>query len=395
MNLQGQTFQTMFNRYKHIKFIFIDEISMVGQPQFNKIAQRLQQLSSMLKKGNDAFGGLNVIVQGDLPQLQPIRDAPVYKMKDGDPYLWEQFNYCELTQNMRQAGDVEFQTLLNNLRFGRLTFEDKQILLNKKAHKRDLVGRFADDKTTYIFPTRKLVADHNEAVLKKISKEKKVEIHVFKATDTVSKNDLPAGQKLPPIETLIPTEVNDCGGIENEIQLCESARVILRRNINVEQGLVNGSFGTVRKIEWSCFRKNQMESQDLPEYVLVKFDNIQEPVKVTPLTVRFDAKNRKNIEIERRQLPLLVAHAVTAHKLQGCTVPTAVIYLGSKLFARGQAYVMLSRVRSLDDFLISELDLQKFNFKEHSNIVNTDAIEEIEKLRRLPKGDGPGRRRLL
>ncbi|GBP69404.1 hypothetical protein EVAR_54823_1 [Eumeta japonica] len=62
---------------------------------------------------------------------------------------------------------------------------------------------------------------------------------------------------------------------------------------------------------------------------------------------------------ERRMLPLVLSWASTVHKMQGCTVDHAVIYLGSRLFAAGQAYVALSRCRSLEGIRIEELDCSK------------------------------------
>ncbi|GFQ93185.1 ATP-dependent DNA helicase [Trichonephila clavata] len=62
---------------------------------------------------------------------------------------------------------------------------------------------------------------------------------------------------------------------------------------------------------------------------------------------------------ERRMLQLYYVGRCTVHKMQGSTVDHAVVYLGSKLFAAGQAYVALSRVKSLEGLLIEELDCSK------------------------------------
>jgi len=81
-------------------------------------------------------------------------------------------------------------------------------------------------------------------------------------------------------------------------------------------------------------------------------------------------------------LPLILSWAFTVHKIQGSTVDYAVIYLGPKLFAEGQAYVSLSLVRSLDGLRIEELDNSKLTGKKPCN---NDALEGMDRMRKLLK----------
>ncbi|GBN91231.1 hypothetical protein AVEN_249620-1 [Araneus ventricosus] len=75
-------------------------------------------------------------------------------------------------------------------------------------------------------------------------------------------------------------------------------------------------------------------------------------------------------------LPLILSWAAIVHKTQGSTVDYAVIYLGRKLFAAGQAYVAVSRVKSLDGLLIEELDCPKLTGKVPCN---NEALEEMDR----------------
>ncbi|GFT69098.1 ATP-dependent DNA helicase [Trichonephila clavipes] len=68
------------------------------------------------------------------------------------------------------------------------------------------------------------------------------------------------------------------------------------------------------------------------------------------------------------------------HKMQRTTVDHAVIYLGSKLFSAGQAYVVLSQVRSLAGLRIEELDCSKLTSKKPCNV---DALIEVDRMRNV------------
>jgi ATP-dependent DNA helicase PIF1 len=110
---------------------------------------------------------------------------------------------------------------------------------------------------------------------------------------------------------------------------------MITSNIDIPKGLVNGTRGVVVKMK-------------ADEWVSVKLVN-GEVFRVK--TRVFDTRHSK---IGRRQVPLILAWAITVHKSQGQTIDYAQIDLSSRIFADGQAYVALSRVRSLEGLFITK-----------------------------------------
>ena len=99
------------NKLSEIKFIIIDEISMVSSVLFYQVHQRLNEIFGV--STNLPFAGLPFFVFGDLYQLPPVKGAPIYSSTDNikrclSLELWNSFKVVELTEVMRKIGDPEF-----------------------------------------------------------------------------------------------------------------------------------------------------------------------------------------------------------------------------------------------------------------------------------------------
>ena len=138
--LTGLYLRQMRLQWKDVEFIFKDEISMVPYKMLCMIDSRLKQL----KNCDEFFGGINVILFGDLMQLTPVRGSHVFHQPlhlAPATHLWRLFTLVELTENMRQQGDTTFIDILNALRIGKLTAEHVAILMKKVSD--EAIGEFS------------------------------------------------------------------------------------------------------------------------------------------------------------------------------------------------------------------------------------------------------------
>lgn len=128
------------------------------------------------------------------------------------------------------------------------------------------------------------------------------------------------------------------------IKIGVESRVMLRCNITVSEGLVNGAMGIIKKNKWPALRRDQLEDGELPEAVYVKFDDetiglrLKDSngcIPIPPTSTTFQA-TRGYGDVERRMLPLILSWAVTVHKLQGTTLERAGIDLGKKPLQKGK-----------------------------------------------------------
>ena len=116
-------------------------------------------------------------------------------------------------------------------------------------------------------------------------------------------------------------DCNNTAGPEAAVNLAVDARVMLRRNIDVKAGLVNGAVGTVLAV--------------LPSRVIIKFDHLSAPCNKKIVKGKFMVL--KNYYVHRIQFPLILAYAVTIHKCHGLSLDCAIVDLSE--FAVGMAYM--------------------------------------------------------
>ena len=144
--LSGDLLCQMRMHWKDVQFVIIVEISMVPYEMLCMIDQCLKQLNN----SEDLFGGLNMLLFGDLLQLPPVRGSSIFhqpvRMQPAT-HLWREFSFCELLKNMCQQGDTAFIDLLNALRVGKVRRYHINLLMDKLEGNN--IDDFSIEKATY------------------------------------------------------------------------------------------------------------------------------------------------------------------------------------------------------------------------------------------------------
>lgn len=313
------------NLIRNVELLIIDEVSMLRADLLDAIDWTLRNV----RKNNNPFGGLQVLFIGDLLQLPPVIKpeewSVLQKYYNGIFFfnarvLQEQAPvYIELDKIFRQD-DQLFISLLNNLRNNQVTVDDQR-LLEKYVN-----PHFDTSKEEgYItLTTHNSKADQmNAAALNSLNEKS----HRYSAE---IKNDFPPH--------LFP--------IEKETELKVGAQIMFIKNdISFEKNFYNGKMGVIKSLtadEIEVFFPDEKRSITVEKY---EWNNIKYTL------------NEQTGEIEEETLgtfvhyPIKLAWAITIHKSQGLTFDKAVLDV-SNVFAPGQAYVALSRLRSLEGLVL-------------------------------------------
>lgn len=315
--------KNVVKRWLDTKILVIDEISMLSVSLFEK----LNYIGQKIRHSYKPFGGIQLVFVGDFAQLPPVENDNINYLFNNKEWINSIDRTLYLKINSRQT-DPEFSNMLNEIRIGIVTDKTFVKLQSKIGIK--LEGEI---KPTKIYSTRSSVDDLN---LKKLNKLiiKGNPLKSYICTDVIK-------GKCHNTE-YITTYVNTNSNFRKELQICVGAQVMLIYNLDVKAGLVNGSRGIVKSF--------------IEGYPSVLFSNgIQ--IVVTPIESEY--KIQDNIRLIRTQIPLILAWASTVHKSQGCTLDCVSIDLGSSIFAYGQAYTALSRVKSFDSLTLEALDISK------------------------------------
>ena len=312
--------------------LIIDEISMMTA----ELLDKLNEIGKKVRSNKKPFGGIQILFVGDFFQLPPVNKSNEPTMFAFESAAWKEAitSSIELTQIQRQKDEV-FQGVLKEARTGTLTKESCEIL-------RGCQGRdWKENKIrpTLLFPRRAEVEMINDSNLRALTGRR----YSYKAR-LVYDGKIPDGfiESDENFQKALRLFDSD-GAYSKELELMVDAQVMLIANVDPDSGLVNGSRGVIVGF---C------PSTELP---IVEF------VNGVKKSIGHHTWPIEDYEfISRTQIPLKLAYAVTIHKCQGSTLDAALVDIGTGNFEFGQAYVALSRARSLEALYVYDFDPTAF-----------------------------------
>jgi ATP-dependent DNA helicase PIF1 len=343
----------LMRKWRETDILIIDEISMMGAELFTK----LSLVAKLMRQNTHAFGGVALILVGDFLQLPPVKDDWVFNSPS-----YKQLNLYPIVFNdAKRFDDPEYIELLRRIRIGEHTDDDIELIKTRYIG-REYNDECEDDSAliepTVLFSRRIDVDNYN---LKKLAELTESSPKTYLANDIIEIKKKKNSAKLGEVKTdeFIEKDIkksfnfDDVFGqiIPKNLELRVGAQVMLRANLDVKGGLVNGSRGVVVSTNKDC--------------VEVYFQSTDSIISIFPYS--WECETPDYIAV-RKQIPLILAWGLTIHKSQGTTLDKAIINLDD-IFEDGMAYVSLSRVRNLKSLYIIGSGVKKTAFRTNTSVL--------------------------
>lgn len=325
-------------RWKQVETLIIDEISMIQ----GELLDKLNHIAQSIKRNNLPFGNIQLVLVGDFLQLPPVsKDKKVKFCFESECWSSCINEVIELTETYRQ-NDPIFIEALQEIRIGK---KDSKKLINlfKPCINRTFDTVKDGIEPTSLYAKRVDVENENHNKLNALTTKEYIFTSIDEGDEFLMKN------------------IN----VPQEIKLKIGAQVMLTKNLSQSEGLVNGSRAIVidfvkgtnvlnkkRKVMTLLSGTKNIKPEDnfLP---LVKFVNGLERV-MFPEEWKIEEKGKSLKFASRTQIPLILAWAITIHKIQGASLDRVKLHMDG-IFDSGQAYVSLSRVRSLEGLSLTQM----------------------------------------
>lgn len=347
---------TIRNQILKCETLAIDEISMLNI----KVFEYIDKVLRLVREEDLPFGGIQLILFGDFFQLPPVEKEAEELHYCFESPVWSELNLKNilLKENHRQ-NEENFIKALSNMRTNSLTEEDTELLGSRNS---DFKGKDSDilhSDVLHIFSTNEEADNYNQKMFNALQ----TPVVEFTAHDEVLRGKDYVSENLTERENMILEIFNKNCRAEKNIRLKLGAKVMLLINSDFKTGLINGSCGTIVEFGEGS--------------ITVEFENgvIKE---IEPET--FEYYYNDKVMAIRHQYPLRLAWAITIHKSQGMTLDK--LYVDCRrIFERGQAYVAMSRVKTLSGLYLENFSKERVladdkvvEFYKNLDIENTDEI---------------------
>lgn len=318
-----------YNKLLKLEVLIIDEISMIDNVLFSKIAAYL----SLIKQIKKPFGNVQIILCGDFFQLPPINNTYCFMSK-----IWKKLKIhtIELKIQMRQIEDKHFQNILENIKYNNITDEIYEELEKLKYNKID-----NDIKPTILYSKNIDIDKINNNEFNKLIKNYNYKTYIF---------PIEYDKENKKISNYIKKLDN------TEITLCKGLQIMITHNIDINNKIVNGTRAIIKEI-------------DYPNIIIQTINNQTYTISYVKYINEFDN------DIEYNYIPIKLAYAISIHRSQGQSLDYIQLDLGDSIFEYGMGYTGLSRAKKLNSIYLTNLSRNAFKINDlviefYKNIYN-------------------------
>jgi ATP-dependent DNA helicase PIF1 len=323
-------------RIRETQILIIDEISMMSY----EMLTLLNDIARSVRKTIGLIGGIQVIALGDFHQLPPVKyKSPEQKYVFQNPIwnaLFPRDRIIVLSEVVRQRDDTAFQTILGEIRNGRLRLENERLLCQKIKPLAQI-----PDTIPRLYAVKKDIEEMNARRLEQLDGDSRTISALLKPhkrkDDTNDDVEIPVEHKFPR-DTLIV----------EQLKIKVGALVMFNKNVYADAErtmfIPNGKCGIVVSL-----------SDPYTGHPIVEYED--EKGRIREYICKPESWNYPHYTIV--QVPIMLAWNISIHKSQGSTLDKVAIDIGDSIFEYGQMYVALSRCRSLDGLTLIKFQPRK------------------------------------
>jgi hypothetical protein len=418
MTMSDETKKKLQDFWQSCLYLIIDEYSMLSKTFLAQLSRNIAIAFAETGQHSDqSFGGINVILCGDLHQFPPVATSPhealFYPSNPLDSTdsqigraIYEEFQTVVILKQQHRITDDVWKDFLQRLRNGVVQERDihmlkKQVIGNPETEEVDF-NAYPWNEASLVTPRHAVRNEWNASAVRKWCQVSKQRLYVCRAEDTTN------GRPLSQTERYVAALKKRGEGrrkrkdLPKTLEIAKGMKVMVTSNIETDLDVANGARGEIVDIilhpdEPPIGDGPICELKYLPSYILVrlsrtratKLEGLEEAViPVEPASIKYQIKikNTQNKiitrTVTRRQFPMTAAYSFTDYRSQGQTLPFVIVDIGrtpTGTLTLFNLYVALSRSSGRSTIrLLRDFD-QNIFLKAHSPTL----ISEDDRLERL------------
>jgi hypothetical protein len=421
-NLSDESKAKLQKQWQSRRYLIIDEYSMLAKSFLATLSRNIsigKQGSSSEKPGL-SFGGVNVILCGDLHQFPPVAKSsaeslyrPTNLASDSTECqigraIYEEFKTVVILKEQMRVTDPIWRDLLVHLRYGRIQERHIQILRSLVVHRSQSKDR-VDFKSEpwasapLITPRHAVRKVWNESAARKSCRESGEQLFVCTAEDTIGGRKLSLPEQYALAARSKTESRRKRKDLPSKIEIAKGMKVLVTNNIETDLDVTNGARGEIVDIilhpDEPPISANEpvVHLKYLPSYLLVKLSRTRAsrlagledaviPVEVETSSMKISIRVRggKTVErtVRRRQYPVTAAYSFTDYRSQGQTIPYVIVDIAkppSGTLTLFNLYVALSRSSGRDTIRL----LRDFDERLFMQLHDLDLMDEDDRLEEL------------